>query len=122
MKIYIGKNSNRRFECEIISTVINVKRENVALNLECYEVDEDGKEIVGETVKRYNRTLLADNSTNVDMMGNYVDVDDPNGIGEWDYFDYIRNNVPVKVADLEMSIVHKLRNKLMPDGLEAEDE
>ena len=43
------------------------------------------------------------------MMGNYMDIDDPNSIGEWDYFDYIRHNVPVKVADLEMSIVQKLR-------------
>lgn len=122
MKMYIGKNGNRRFECEIISTVINVRAKNVVLNLDCYEIDELGNEIISETTKRYNRNLVADNSTKVDMMGNYVDMDDPNGIGEWDYFDYIRHNVPVKVADLEMSIVQKLRNKLMPDGLEAEEE
>ena len=122
MKIYIGKNGSRRFECEIISTVINVKRENVVLNLECYEIDENGNEIISETTKRYDRTLLADNSTKVDMEGNYVSPDTVGAIGEWDYFDYIRHNVPIKVAELEISIVQKLKNKLMPDGLEAEEE
>lgn len=123
MKIYIGSNNGRHFEARLTSTCINDEQQNLIINLVCYEVTgQDGEKIVSETSKEYYRSLIADNTTKVDpATGDYVPEGTEGAIGEWDYFNHISNNVPIKVTELKLSVINKNKARLMPDGLAIEE-
>ena len=143
MKFYIGQNQGRRYEAELESLNVNYKRKEVALAMNCYEIDEDGNKKVGEAIRDYRRLLIANNTTAVDpTTGDYLEAlaPDENGqfpsnialigasvypagaIGEFDYFMYIHDNVDIKVKDLELATIIKNKVRLMPDGLLPEEE
>lgn len=123
MKIYIGKNNNRHYEARSLSICINDAAKNIIMNFVCYEVTaENGDRIVSETSKEYHRSLIADNSTKVNpATGDYVPEGTEGAIGEWDYFSYISDNVPIKVTELKLNVINKNKHRLMPDGLSIEE-
>lgn len=65
-------------------------------------LDDDGEELITDMLRPYQRQLIADNTTFVDPTneGNYCAADDPNAVGEYDFYRYIAGYVPTIVEDL----------------------
>lgn len=143
MTFYIGKMSNRKFEARKKSLFVDYEKEKVVLALECYEIDEEGNRISLESTKSYDRYLIADNTTAVDpVTGEYLTPIEPNeegeypfgykeingkfyaaeAVGEWDFFNNIRQNIPVIIEQLEQQVLAKNRARLMPDGVQPDPE
>lgn len=118
MKFYIGEKNGRHFECRLLKTTINDEAQELIMDFVCYEITEEGGEKINSEInKEYYRTFVANNLTKVNpATGDYVPDDTEGAVGEWDYFNYISQNLPIKVTELKQSIIDKNKHRLLPIG------
>jgi len=89
-------------KASLVSLLFDVQFSRVVITWNVIPLDDDGNELITDMLRPYQRQLLADNTTFVDPTneGNYCAPDDPNAVGEYDFYRYLAGYVPTVVEDM----------------------